>query len=187
MSGSSEDGLRRQDEPLSTSERALRDRERELASVQQIVRVAGITVDLRDGFSNGKRTPEYLAIHGLPPDAVDTHTDWVARLHPEDRDRIAQAVHRAFQPESGGHYAEEYRTRDPEPGGDHWVSAWGRVLCAGTFNLLWGADSASLRRPPHAPEDDAQSTIARLRRNNHPVRPPGRPARSRDLPGALRR
>src|ERR1700722_909680 len=90
MSGSSEDKLRRRDEPLSTSEQALRDRERELASVQQIVRVAGVPVDLRDGFKNGKRTPEYLAIHGLPPDAVDTHTDWVARLHPDDRDRAVQ-------------------------------------------------------------------------------------------------
>ena len=70
--GSSEDELRRRDETLSASEQALKDRERELASVRRIVRVAGITVDLHEGFSNGKRTPEYLAIHGLPPDAVDS-------------------------------------------------------------------------------------------------------------------
>ena len=38
----------------------------------------------RDGFKN-RRSPEYLIIHGLPPDAAnETHEDWVNRIHPGD-------------------------------------------------------------------------------------------------------
>ena len=72
---------------LTASEQALRDRESELAEVQRIAKVGGVIVDLRDGFQN-RRSPEYLAIHGLPPEAAnETHEDWVARLHPDDRER----------------------------------------------------------------------------------------------------
>jgi PAS domain-containing protein len=70
------------------TEKALREREAELARVQQIGKVGGVEVDLRSGFRN-QRSPEYLVIHGLPPEAVnETHEDWVRRLHPEDRERI---------------------------------------------------------------------------------------------------
>jgi PAS domain S-box-containing protein len=126
MSGSSEDELRRRDEPLSTSRSALRDRERELASVQQIVRVAGITVDLRDGFSNGKRTPEYLAIHGLPPDAVDSHTDWVARLHPEDRDHTVQYLLDAVNGTTE-QFSSQYRIVRPSDGQVRWIAAEAQI------------------------------------------------------------
>ncbi len=70
----------RRSETHSISERAVRDRESELTSVQQIARIAGVTVNLRDGFQNERLSPEYLAIHGLPPDATDTHEDWIRRL-----------------------------------------------------------------------------------------------------------
>jgi hypothetical protein len=66
---------------------SLRDRENELAEVQRIAKVGGVVVHLTNGFEN-KRSPEYLAIHGLPPEAVnETHEDWVRRLHPDDRER----------------------------------------------------------------------------------------------------
>ena len=77
------------DKDLSASEQELRDRENELREVQRIAMVGGVVVDLRDGFKN-RRSPEYLAIHGLPPEAAnETHEDWVARLHPDDRERAA--------------------------------------------------------------------------------------------------
>ena len=60
------------------------------AGVQQVAKVAAVTVDLRDGIRNEPRTPEYRAIHGLSADADDTHEDWIARLHPEDRDRTVR-------------------------------------------------------------------------------------------------
>src|ERR1700753_974968 len=63
--------------------RALQEREQELARIQRIGRVGGMEVDLREGFRN-RRSPEYLMIHGLPPEAAnETHQDWVRRLHPE--------------------------------------------------------------------------------------------------------
>src|SRR6202041_1112101 len=65
---------------------ALREREAELARVQQIGRIGGLEVDLTTGFRN-RRSPEYLQIHGLPPDAAnESHEDWVQRIHPEDRE-----------------------------------------------------------------------------------------------------
>src|SRR6202158_4912562 len=65
---------------------ALREREAELARVQQLGRIGGLEVDLRSGFGN-RRSPEYLLIHGLPPAAADeSHEDWVQRVHPEDRE-----------------------------------------------------------------------------------------------------
>jgi len=59
------------------AERTLKDRENDLARVQRIAGIGGVSVDLRNGFDNGRRSPEYLEIHGLSPDAVDTHEDWL--------------------------------------------------------------------------------------------------------------
>src|ERR1700691_1653370 len=126
MSGSSEDELRRRAETLSPSPQWLRDRERELAGVRQIVRVAGITVDLRDSFNNGKRTPEYLAIHGLPPDAVDTHTDWVSRLHPEDRDRTVQYFLDAVNGTTE-QFSSQYRIIRPSDGQVRWIATEAQI------------------------------------------------------------
>ena len=66
--------------------RALQEREAELARIQRIGRVGGVEVDFREGFKN-RRSPEYLIIHGLPPDAAnETHEDWV-EPHPSRRPR----------------------------------------------------------------------------------------------------
>jgi PAS domain S-box-containing protein len=42
------------------TERTLKDRENDLARVQKIARIGGVTVDLRNGFDSGRRSPEYL-------------------------------------------------------------------------------------------------------------------------------
>jgi len=46
---------------------ALAMREADLARIQRIAGVGGVEVDLLNGFRN-YRSPEYLSIHGLPPD-----------------------------------------------------------------------------------------------------------------------
>src|SRR5215475_9913780 len=70
--------------------RALLEREAELARIQRIARVGGLEIDFRDGVKN-RRSPEYLLIHGLPPDAAnETYEDWVARIHPDDRERTTR-------------------------------------------------------------------------------------------------
>src|SRR5438445_5374280 len=70
--------------------RSLQEREAELARIQRIARVGGLEIDFRDGVKN-RRSPEYLLVHGLPPEAAnETYADWVMRIHPEDPQRTVQ-------------------------------------------------------------------------------------------------
>jgi PAS domain S-box-containing protein len=99
----------------------LREREAELARVQQIGQIGGLEVDLRTGFRN-RRSPEYLLIHGLPPDAAnETHEDWVKRIHPEDR----EATEKKFRDAVSGdvsEYTVQYRIIRPSDGETRWIS-----------------------------------------------------------------
>jgi PAS domain S-box-containing protein len=99
----------------------LREREAELARVQQIGRIGGLEVDLRTGFRN-RRSPEYLLIHGLPPDAVnETHEDWVRRIHPDDR----EVTEKKFRDAVAGRvceYSVQYRIVRPSDSELRWIS-----------------------------------------------------------------
>ncbi|KIZ45571.1 MULTISPECIES: hybrid sensor histidine kinase/response regulator [Rhodopseudomonas] len=100
---------------------ALREREAELTRVQQIGRIGGLEVDLRDGFRN-RRSPEYLLLHGLPPEAAEeTHEDWVRRIHPDDR---AAAEHQFREAVDGDvrEYHAQYRIIRPSDGQTRWIS-----------------------------------------------------------------
>jgi PAS domain S-box-containing protein len=100
---------------------ALREREAELARVQQIGRIGGLEVDLRTGFRN-RRSPEYLEIHGLPPEAAnESHEDWVRRVHPEDREATDRKFREAVA--SGARdYTVQYRIIRPSDGEIRWIS-----------------------------------------------------------------
>jgi PAS domain S-box-containing protein len=100
---------------------ALREREAELARVQQIGRIGGLEVDLRTGFRN-RRSPEYLLIHGLPPDAVnESHEDWVRRIHPEDREATEKKFRDAVASQVR-EYSVQYRIVRPSDGELRWIS-----------------------------------------------------------------
>ena len=100
---------------------ALREREAELARVQQVGRIGGLEVDLRGGYRN-RRSPEYLLIHGLPPEAAEeSHEDWVRRLHPDDR----EATEKKFRDAVAGNvrdYTVQYRIIRPSDGELRWIS-----------------------------------------------------------------
>src|SRR3982075_20817 len=100
---------------------ALREREAELARVQQIGRIGGLEVDLTTGFRN-RRSPEYLLIHGLPLDAAnESHEDWLRRIHPEDR----EATEKKFRDAVAGtvrDYTVRYRIVRPSDGETRWIS-----------------------------------------------------------------
>ena len=99
----------------------MRDREAELARVQQIGRIGGLEVDLRTGFRN-RRSPEYLLIHGLPPDAVnETHEDWVQRIHPDDREATEKKFRDAIASKVRD-YTVQYRIIRPSDGEVRWIS-----------------------------------------------------------------
>jgi PAS domain S-box-containing protein len=100
---------------------ALREREAELARVQQVGRIGGLEVDLRSGFRN-RRSPEYLLIHGLPPDAVnESHEDWLRRVHPEDR-AVAEGKFRDAVAGKVRDYTVQYRIIRPSDGETRWIS-----------------------------------------------------------------
>ncbi len=99
---------------------ALRDRELELARVQRIGGVGGLEVDLAHGFRS-HRSPEYLHLHGLPPSSLtETHEQWVARVHPEDRERVEKYFLAAVAgPDTD--YKAEYRIIRPSDGETRWI------------------------------------------------------------------
>jgi PAS domain S-box-containing protein len=100
---------------------ALREREAELARVQQVGRIGGLEVDLTTGFRN-RRSPEYLLIHGLPADAAhESHEDWVRRIHPEDREATEKKFRDAIASKARD-YTVQYRIIRPNDGGMRWIS-----------------------------------------------------------------
>ena len=106
--------------------RALQEREAELARVQRIGRVGGVEVDLRGGFHN-RRSPEYLLIHGLPPDAVnERHEDWVRRIYPEDRETTEQQFLAAIAGKDEN-YTAEYRIIRPSDSELRWIRVVARI------------------------------------------------------------
>jgi PAS domain S-box-containing protein len=106
--------------------RELQEREAELARIQRIGRVGGVEVDLRHGFRN-RRSPEYLIIHGLPPEAAnETHEDWVRRIHPDDR----EPTERQFLDAIAGKdedYSAEYRIIRPDDGRTRWIRVVAKI------------------------------------------------------------
>ena len=107
-------------------ESALRDREADLARVQQIGKVGGVEVFLSDGFRN-RRSPEYLAIHGLPPEAEnERHEDWVARIYPEDREKTETQFLAAIRG-SVVDYNSEYRIVRPSDGQVRWIAVKAKI------------------------------------------------------------
>ncbi|MCC7348425.1 MAG: PAS domain S-box protein [Variibacter sp.] len=101
---------------------ALREREAELARVQKIGQVGGLEVGLQHGF-HSRRSPEYLAIHGLPPDAQrESHESWVGRLHPDDRAVTERHFLNTVKGDATD-YVAEYRIIRPSDGQVRWISA----------------------------------------------------------------
>jgi PAS domain S-box-containing protein len=113
-------------EARNQAEAALRRREQELAHVQKIGKIGGLEVDLRDGFLN-RRSPEYLLLHGLPPDAVhESHEDWVRRIHPSERAMVESHFREAVAGTSND-YRAEYRIFRPSDGAMRWIQAVARI------------------------------------------------------------
>ena len=106
--------------------RALQEREAELARIQRIGRVGGVEVDFREGFRN-RRSPEYLIIHGLPPDAAnETHEDWVNRIHPEDRNQTVKQFLDALSGPSED-YSATYRIVRPNDRQMRWIDVVAKI------------------------------------------------------------
>jgi PAS domain S-box-containing protein len=103
------------------------------------------------------RSPEYLALHGLPPDAAEEpHEAWEGRIHREDRERVAAGFLRTVEG-PGDTYAAEYRI--VTPAGDlRWISARAEVERD-------AAGRATRVRGVHLDVTDLRRTEARLAEN----------------------
>ena len=66
-------------------------------------------------------------IWGLEPDAEVTYETWRDSLHPDDRDRVLEAVQTTLDPASGGEQRLEHRILRPG-GGVRWISSRGRMI-----------------------------------------------------------
>ncbi|MBV9461229.1 MAG: PAS domain S-box protein, partial [Bradyrhizobium sp.] len=109
-----------------TAHLALQARETELARIQRIALVGGLEIDFRDGVKN-HRSPEYLLVHGLPSEAVnETYEDWVARIHPDDRQRIIDHLFEVLKGNSQD-YAAVYRIIRPNDGESRWIRVAAKI------------------------------------------------------------
>ncbi|MHC2461866.1 PAS domain-containing hybrid sensor histidine kinase/response regulator [Bradyrhizobium embrapense] len=106
--------------------RELQEREAELARIQRIARVGGLEIDFRDGVRN-RRSPEYLLVHGLPPEEVnETYENWVARIHPDDRERTTSHLFGVLKA-GGEDYTAEYRIIRPNDGESRWIRVVAKI------------------------------------------------------------
>jgi PAS domain S-box-containing protein len=106
--------------------RALQEREAELARIQRIARVGGLEIDFRDGVKN-RRSPEYLLVHGLPPEAAnETYEDWVSRIHAEDRERTVKLLFDTLKSEVQN-FSAVYRIVRPNDGEVRWIRVAARI------------------------------------------------------------
>jgi len=98
-----------------------------LRRVQRIGLIGSVEVDLRRQAFRNFRSPEYLAIHGLPSDAAnETHEQWLARIHPEDRGRM-ETHFLTEVGERASDYTAEYRIIRPSDGEVRWIFAKGVI------------------------------------------------------------
>ncbi|TNC70891.1 PAS domain-containing protein [Rubellimicrobium roseum] len=112
---------------LRENEANLRRREAELARAHRVGRSGGHEVDLRGPPFRSRRSPEYLALHGLPPEAWnESHEDWLSRVHPDDRERTERAFLDALTG-SEDEYRVEYRIVRPSDGATRWISVLAEI------------------------------------------------------------
>ncbi|GGE04646.1 hypothetical protein GCM10011390_24520 [Aureimonas endophytica] len=104
------------------AEALLRQRELDLARVQRIGEVGGLDIDIANGLRS-KRSPEYLRLHGLSATgSEETHAQWRARVHPDDREAAERTLFAALEGGGSG-YESEYRIVRPSDGAIRWIHA----------------------------------------------------------------
>lgn len=112
---------RRIEHEARQSQLRLAAREAELTRAQRIAKIGSYEVECRDGRFVNRRSPEYLAIHGLPPESADEpHEAWVRRMHPEDREMSERCFKTAMMG-CATEYEAEYRIIRPSDGDIRWI------------------------------------------------------------------
>src|SRR5881394_491631 len=71
---------------------------------------------------------KFKSFFGFAPNETPTAPDISARIHPDDREQVREAVARALAGVNGGEYLCEYRVTAPLDPIERWVSARGRTF-----------------------------------------------------------
>jgi PAS domain S-box-containing protein len=74
-------------------------------------------------------SPLVNKLFGIPPDGVMSYAGFLAKLHPDDRERTDRAVHACLESRGQKEYDVEFRTRLPEET-VHWIHAKGNAAFA---------------------------------------------------------
>jgi PAS domain S-box-containing protein len=105
---------------------AVREREERLRLVQAAGGIGSFEWHVPSGRVH--RSPEYLALHGLPADAplATPYSDaWLDRVHPDDRDRVRSWFEDDLA--RGGPFKREYRIVRADDGETRWINNRGRI------------------------------------------------------------
>ena len=108
------------------AEARLRDRDEWLALVVSVTHIA-----MYDFYPQSGKviwTGDVRSHFGLPPDAEVTHETFLQALHRDDRERVEGLIRKAFDSNSGGEYAAEYRIVGITDHVERWLAARGRVF-----------------------------------------------------------
>lgn len=125
---------------LAALQTQLQECEADVARLQRIAGISAFEIDVARGLRS-HRSPEYMQLHGLPPEAADeTHADWLQRVHPEDRARADRTLRDALAGKRPS-YESEYRILRPNDGTLRWIHAKAEIERdeAGTPRRLVGA------------------------------------------------
>ena len=107
------------------AEARLRSSDERLRAATEAASVGTWDLDLKTGAL--RWDDRCKAMFGLPPEAeVSLETSFYGGLHPDDRERVRQAIGRALDPALRVAYDEEYRTIASD-GVQRWISAKGRA------------------------------------------------------------
>jgi PAS domain S-box-containing protein len=107
-------------------EQALERSEARLAAALRAARMGAFSRDPDSGAMQWDA--QMRELFGADPQApLDFESDFVARVHPEDRERVLNLFTQAHTGAHGGRYESEYRIVLPGNGGLRWISALAQV------------------------------------------------------------
>ena len=68
------------------------------------------------------------ALFGVPAEMPVDYPLFLARIHPEDRERVEARIQQAMRPQGGGELRDEFRIRGLQDGVERWLASRGRCF-----------------------------------------------------------
>lgn len=122
--------------PVKEIEQQLRNRNQVLSVAQQASNSGVWEWDLVNNTFYW--TPEYYELHGIFPDTLPSYENWIASIHPDDRNGIIEELEKNLQ-ENSNDWNVEFRILHPKRG-ERWIAGIGAFLKddAGTIIRMTG-------------------------------------------------